>query len=490
MNHLQNAQIGDVFAYYLERYGVYCPCQVLFENEDSVAMVFFNHFSAEVPSLDIVQQSSILLKNHHSWNGDKFAFCVERDENVQFHFIEHSDIIMSVDKQDVQENSDFSQIDFQYAWQQLPQFIQDNYHAKDPKKLKEFEGLPEYLRLDLSTIRRSRIILKEKKSLAQLQAIKQENIFSDKIESEFFDDNLQQLLIEHPLVTDLTIFNHTPKVVDISKTAIHRLNINISGVEKIILNRTINQLFLEGDFSCLKEIICPFDGRLLELYLDTEQHFSAFSGLKKVKFLRVDFVQCFDIAELAKVVTDTPTLWIMSKGGTLKNILHLKSFNKVRYLWLSNVFGFDEFPNKNDFKDLRYLMLWSIPKDIGNKIKKEFKGMNGLEIRQLRSEEWIKANLENPLKNWDGRDGNSPTKAKKAMKAYADAYKKLSKDTPNQDEQLAILQEFLQVFQAIDKKWHLDTLEREEVYSAYKMLVALTNIEQKSVEIVFEEIMC
>lgn len=60
MNNLQNAKIGDVFAYYLERYGVYCPCQVLFENADNVAMVFFNHFSAELPSLDSVQQASIL----------------------------------------------------------------------------------------------------------------------------------------------------------------------------------------------------------------------------------------------------------------------------------------------------------------------------------------------------------------------------------------------------------------------------------------------
>lgn len=490
MNNLQNAQTGDVFAYYLERYGVYCPCQVIYANENSVAMVFFNHFSAEIPSLDSVQQSSILLKNHHSWNGDKFAFCVERDENVQFHFIEHSDIIMSVDKQDVQESSDFSQIDFQYAWQQLPPFIQDNYHTKDPKKLKELEGLPEYLRNDLATIHHRDIFLKEPLSLAQLQAIKQENIFSSRIESEFFDENLQQLLIEYPIITDLAIFNHAPKVVDISGSSLNELTINVSGVEKIILNRTINQLFLKGDFSCLKEIICPFDGRLLELYLDTEQHFSAFSGLKKVKFLRVDFVQCFDIAELAKVVTDMPTLWIMSKGGTLENILHLKSFSKVQYLWLADVFGFDDFPSKNDFKYLNYLTLWSIPKDIGNKIKKEFKGMNGLEIRQLRSEEWIKANLENPLKNWDGRDGNSSAKTKKAMKAYADAYKKLSKDTLSQDEQLAILQEFLQVFQAIDKKWHLDTLEREEVYSAYEMLVALTNIEQKSVERLFENIIC
>lgn len=489
MNHLQNAQIGDVFAYYLERYGVYCPCQVIYANENSVAMVFFNHFSAEIPSLDSVQQSSILLKNHHSWNGDKFAFCVERDENVQFHFIEHSDIIMSVGKQDVQENDDFSQIDFQYAWQQLPPFIQDHYHAMG-QILPQYQHIAEYANLNLSQLSRATIHLIENKTLSELREIKEKYYFSSSIQSQFFNDDLRAFLMENPLITSFTFLQNVPKEVDISDTYLNHLMINISGVEKLILNRAMHNLNLMGDFSDLKEIICPFDGRLLHLSLSPyTQNVVHFLGLTSVQYLRFDVHQSLDINFLKNKFINIQHLEIKEYGygGRIENIMMLKDFNVLKGLSIDNCYDFDEFPLLLDLPHLQKLHIKSIPKNIGDKIKKSFKSVHELKISQLRNEEWIQTHFKNPFKDWENKP-NIPHS--KAMKAYADAYKKLSKDTLSQDEQLAILQEFLQIFQAIDKKWHLDTLEREEVYSAYKMLVALTNIEQKSVERLFENIIC
>lgn len=481
-----NPKTGDIFAYHLERYGVYCPCQVMYDSPEKIAVLFFNHFSKEIPTIEIIRKSPLLRKNHHYWKNNPFAFWIDKTQLENFHFIENYEIITPKIEDEFYPTTEFDQIDYQYAWQQLPQYIQDNFKTFHKDKLKEYKNLPDYMRESLSQRYRGKITLDEEKSLSELRQIKNENFFSYEIKSSFYNEELEKLLVETPFVTKLEIVGNTPKILDFSKTALNDVHINITGVEKIILNREMSSLFLNGNYNALKEIQCPFNGKLLSLYIGFSDDFSAFSGLEKVPFLRVDFVKTLDIRELKKVGTNAKSLLLMSGGGDLQNILELKAFSKVQFIWLSDVFGFDEFPEKENFPQLKTLMLWSIPKSIGDKIKKEYKDIDSLEIKQLRNEDWLKANLENPLRHWDGREGNPQAKAKKAMKAYTDTYKKLSKKDISNDEQRQILTDFIQIFNQIEAKWSIDTLEREEIYDAYKKLVKLTSLESKLAENLFE----
>lgn len=487
MNDLQNAKIGDVFAYYLERYGVYCSCQVLYANEYNVAMVFFNHFSAEIPSLDVVKHLTPLYLNHHHWQ-EKFETVIHYPLSNSFYFVGNTPIITPTHKKTFNEIGLY-QLDFQYAWQQLPSFIQEHYHATG-QILPQYQHIAEYANLNLSQLSRAKIHLRENKTLSELREIKEKYYFSSSIQSQFFNDDLRAFLMENPLITSFTFLQNVPKEVDISDTYLNHLMINISGVEKLILNRAMHNLNLMGDFSDLKEIICPFDGQLLQLSLSPyTQNVVHFLGLTSVQYLRFDVHQSLDINFLKNKFINIQHLEIKEYGygGKIENIMMLKDFNVLKGLSIDNCYDFDEFPLLSDFPHLQKLHIKSIPKNIGDKIKKSFKSVHELKISQLRNEEWIQTHFKNPFKDWENKP-NIPHS--KAMKAYADAYKKLSKDILNEDEKLAILQEFLQVFQAIDKKWHLDTLEREEVYHAYQKLLALTDIEQKTAELLFEEIIC
>lgn len=125
-------------------------------------------------------------------------------------------------------------------------------------------------------------------------------------------------MAENPLISKINILKNASKIVHVSKTSLDELRINVTGIEKIILNREMFELTLKGDFSSFKEVVCPFDGKLLHLNLDTDERFSAFSGLKKVQFLRVDFKNSLDIIELTKVLTDTPKLWLISNEGDFR----------------------------------------------------------------------------------------------------------------------------------------------------------------------------
>ena len=73
------------------------------------------------------------------------------------------------------------------------------------------------------------------------------------------------------------------------------------------------------------------------------------------------------------------------------------------------------------------------------------------------------------------------------MKAYTDAYKKLS-GNKNKDEAVTTLQNFIAIFNEIDKKHHIDTLEREEIWEAFKILAELTPLSVNEIEDIFEDL--
>lgn len=94
--------------------------------------------------------------------------------------------------------------------------------------------------------------------------------------------------------------------------------------------------------------------------------------------------------------------------------------------------------------------------------------------------------MENPLRNWDGNEGIPAAKAKKAMKNYTTSYKNISQEGISEEEKQQILLDFLQVFNEIEKKWGVDTLEREEIGEAYQLLAHFTTMTEQQIEDFFE----
>jgi len=83
--------------------------------------------------------------------------------------------------------------------------------------------------------------------------------------------------------------------------------------------------------------------------------------------------------------------------------------------------------------------------------------------------------------------------ARKAMRAYAGAHKKLSAletkpaSSGLKTEKSEILKEFIAVFNAIDAKHSIDTMEREEIWEAFCKLAELAAVDAKSQERIWEQ---
>lgn len=463
-----NYKIGDIILCELEKYDVYFPCQIIRLDEKQegwIALLALNIFSkSPLKLLDIINATP-LYQSHYYWKGDVFAFWVRVESISEFSNLGSQELLLDVLDKDIKTSDQFEQIEYQYFWQQLPEGIQEGFKTSIFHKPYRLGNKP--LAID------------------ELNNLKHENLYGHEMESNYFDDDLKEFLKDNPLINRLDLIGDLPKTVDISRTYINDLNIEVDNIEELILNKNISKLNLKGNFSKLKTIICPFDGKYLFLSIhpknDNTLHFKL-SGLEK---LRIDFSGNLDVTELINISHNTKELYVMGEAATIAKMDALINLKNLEFIWISDVYDFEDFPSKENFPRLKDISLWSVPKAVGDKVKKEYANYSKLDIKQPRTEEWIKANLYNPLRHWDESD-NSNTKAKKAIKAYSLAYKKLSKKGCDKNYCSAILKDFIDIFNQIEKKYGLDTIEVEDVYSAFLTLGSLTEFTEIELNKFFE----
>ncbi len=462
--------VGDVFAVSLERFKLFFPCQILDKDEEKGLLVLvFNNFQSEVPTIENAKNWRPLYNDHHYWKKELFCGWITDFERLKPIFIENISPMFPPKEKEIGRwsVSHREQIESQYLWQQLDKEIQTNFKST----------------------RRPKIWIREPQNQTFFDELKQNYPYSYEIESDFFCPQLIDYAENTPMIIDLHLSgNDCPKVVDISKTHLRKLCVNVGNVEKLILNSLLADLVLSGDFSKLKTIECPFNGKLLSLQLNLGSSEIGFSGLEEVRSVRIfsNKQKTLDIQNIATFLPKIEATLINGGNATLLNISELKRFSKLKDLWITDCYGFDDFPKNTDLPLLERLWLWSVPKTAGEKAKKEFGKLPDFEVRQLRSESWLKANLGNPFSNWDGREGTSAAVAKKAMSAYTNTYKKLDKKGITREEKEALLIEFVQIFNQIDKKHSIDTLEREEIWATFCMLAQLTDFTTKEIEAIFE----
>ena len=470
MENTKKPEIGDIYSLYLKRWDFYVSAQIVVKDDSrGTIAVLLDIFSKEVPTLDALKKAKPFVLDHHYWNTTNFYLYTGELWAFNPIFIGNS---TPIDTPTNEHLSTFGmeQFSLQYQWNQLPDAFKKSFKEQSPRN---------------KTIKITR---SENKDF--YTSLLQEKPLAYEVKSCIFDAQLQSFLKENQQVSKLELEEVDEAIVDMSASGIDDIVIRDSHIEKIVLNRYIQTLYTLGDFSTIKEIVCPFEGELLHLGLSNfNSGYLKFKGLREVRSLSIfsDKNYSVDIAEIANTFPNLEFLKINGQNASLRNIEALAKLQHLESVWLSDLYDFDSFVKKTEMPNLRSISLWSVPKIVTDKVKKEFKGIDELDIKQARTDEWIKANLDNPLRNWDGREGTKPSVAKKAMKAYTDAYKKLS-GNKNKDEAVTTLQNFIAIFNEIDKKHHIDTLEREEIWEAFKILAELTPLSVNEIEDIFEDL--
>ncbi len=462
-------KIGDIFAVRLKRKGVYFVAQILDGDAAGRFAVVLDLFTKEPPYLKEAAKLKPFYFGHHFWEREEFYLSTDEIINAKPVFVGNAGPICKPPRQASLQNTE--QICMQLAWNELPKDIRDKFKSASKQKLE----------------------IKQPQDREFYAEFARQNPFCYEIKSEIWDENLKDFLESTPMITNIEL-NCAAKSLDISRTYVQELTLDTSGTQEILLNDSLYRLTLKGDASRLKSMRCPFDGELLSVQLELKGGGFCVSELEKLCELRI-FSQRGEHVDLADVAVSFPNLreiFINAQGGTLKNIDALAKLKRLQTVRLRDVYGFDSFPARAQLPHLKRLWLRSVPKTVCEAAKKQFKDIEDIEIKQPRSNQWLEANLNNPLRGWDGREGVSAAASKKAMKAYESAHKMLSaiKTKPARDEhkteKTEILKEFIAVFNAVGAGRGIDTMEREEIWEAFCKLCELASVSEKDREKIWE----
>jgi hypothetical protein len=122
--------------------------------------------------------------------------------------------------------------------------------------------------------------------------------------------------------------------------------------------------------------------------------------------------------------------------------------------------------------ELRELDFDSVPKEAGLYLKKHWKGkLDRLSVTHLRDEGWLKDNLENPLRYWDGNEFIPRAAYQSARKCYKDTRKQLL-ETTDKKEIEEIVRRYTRYFNKLNDRYEefIETEEREDIFMAMQRL--------------------
>ncbi|MFK4472860.1 hypothetical protein ABH897_002584 [Paenibacillus sp. RC73] len=305
-------------------------------------------------------------------------------------------------------------------------------------------------------------------------------------------DNADQALIHYvksnPFINELQLISCSSSQLDLRNSHVSRLILNAEGIEELYLNEDLEQLMLSGTLSPGLTIHAHEDGRWMGVQYSADV--PTFHGLDRLNALSLTNVKEINMQQIVVRFPHLYELRIWGKPGIISNLHSLERLKELRQFTTYDLFGFkgEEFPAPDRLPHLSMLWMTSLPADAGKLIKAAYKkevprGLD-LSITKARKPEWLTENLDNPFRDWDGREQITAANAKKS----AQLYKKMLATVRTLDEQMGIntvnatlkslVTEYTEAFNEMDRRiGFIETVEREEIYMVLAGL--LDQVEQQ-----------
>lgn len=274
------------------------------------------------------------------------------------------------------------------------------------------------------------------------------------------------------------------EVLDFSGTGVRALELDGTGVREIILPEGAQRLSLTGALDPGLRIVglpegwtlSPGRGLEVELCLNASElrAYGLGEGKTRVRRLRLTQVEALDLKVVAELFGEISVLSLEGRPGTLTGFEDLGRMKRLRELSICDLFGYGEKDMEvlETLPELRKLWMESVPREAGAAVRKRFKGrLDSLDIRKLRAEEWMKENLNNPFRHWDGSDFVPGAAFKKASAQYRRTRTLLRQAAGREQIELAV-REYGQCFNRLNQKYEefIETEERGDVFEALAQL--------------------
>ena len=146
----------------------------------------------------------------------------------------------------------------------------------------------------------------------------------------------------------------------------------------------------------------------------------------------------------------------------------------LKSLMIQDLFGYneDDLVVLQTLPKLNVIDFESIPYEAGMFLKTQFKGkVRELRVTKLRDDGWLRENLANPIRHWDGDEFVPKAACPKTFKCYKDTRVKLQ-SAATKEEIEKIVCEYTTLFNQLNAKYNefIETTEREDIYAAMEQL--------------------
>ncbi len=336
MKKQRTAKPGEVYAFYIESLGKYGACQILAVDGKSVCYVLLDYLEAGLPKADILER----LKPYYR-------------ESFRYH---HQLIKTGIENTPVPR-------DYRYIGQcgLKSDPVWDSYSWKWPdgedyyyeERWKSFDenarsAYKKYINSGDFVSVHGRMFRKNAGGLRDelYQCLEEKDTLEDfpcitYAEVQGYPEKLEKLISTAPLLRTLRLKKAGVEILDLGKTCLDNLELDMGGVRRLVLPRDTRSLKLYGEIRPdlkIDDSLC--DGKV-DLEISLKKALPQRYGLPKIQIrrLRLADVRKLDMEQLVGQFPETEFLSISGSPGSLTHMWAVGELHRLRSFYCKDLFG-------------------------------------------------------------------------------------------------------------------------------------------------------
>jgi hypothetical protein len=296
---------------------------------------------------------------------------------------------------------------------------------------------------------------------------------------------LPEYLASRPLIRHLVWKQPGPGDLDLGDTGLDELDLSGAGSRTLHVGAELDQLRLEPEDAETLCVVHPDQGHGLTLRVEhcTGTHPGVLPGLERLSGLVLARPPRLEAARLAGY-RELRSLEARLDAGELDAPAELGALHDLRTLHLDDVYAMEaaDLPGLDAWPELDEVVLDGLRKADATTLKKRWKGVAHLAVRNAKDPAWVRAHLRSPFRNWDEEVGRKAGTA--ACKAYEKAAKAAAKKGARAEP---VLRTFMDALEKIHARTALDTDQREQAGEVFHQLATDLGVDAAQAQSWFDD---
>lgn len=465
------AEPGEVYAFYVEMLGKYGACQVLAVDGKSVCYVLLNYLKAEIPKQDMLGQLRPYyreaFRNHHQI----IKTGIENTPVPRDYWYVGRCELKSTPIWD------------SYSWKWSAgedYYYEERWRSFDEKARSAYK---KYINSGDFVCIHGQMFKKNTGGLRDelYQCLTEKDTLNDfpcitYAEVQGYSGKLAKLISTATLLRTLRLKQAGVEFLDLSKLALDHLELDMGGIRRLVLPKDVRFLKLYGEFRLdlqIDDSLCT--GKMdLEISLKKARALRYGLGAGKIRRLRLTDIRELDMEQIAGEFSEVEHFSISGSPGSILHMGAVGELHRLRSFYCKDLFGYsaEDMEAFQGLQELREMDFDSVSKEAGQYVKKHWKKkLDRLSVLHLRDDGWLKDNLENPLRHWEGNEFIPEAAYRSAGKCWKDTKKKLL-EAGDRAKIQEIIRGYTRHFNKLNDRYEkfIETEEREDIFMAMQQL--------------------